>query len=182
MEKNSLRIIQTALFIALSVVLGFLLAGVPNIELMTVTVFLSGVILGSVRGALVGAVSILIYSALNPYGPPPPQLLAAQVIGYALAGSSGGLLRGALMRMGRRAVLLSASAGALITMAYDVLTTAATALIALGPAGFSEGLWGFFVAGSFFVAVHVLSNTAVFSVAVVPILMAVAAFEGRGTE
>jgi uncharacterized membrane protein len=182
MEKNARRIIQTALFITLSVVLGFLLAGVPNIELMTVTVFLSGIILGSGRGMLVGALSILIYSIFNPYGPPPPQLLAAQVAGYVLAGLLGGLLRGPLMKKGKKAVLLSALSGSVVTILYDIVTTAATALIALGPGGFFRGLVGFFLTGAPFVVVHVLSNTAVFSLAVVPVLKAVASFEGSRVE
>jgi uncharacterized membrane protein len=182
MEKNARRIIQTALFVALCVALGFLLAGVPNIELMTVTVFLSGVILGPKRGILVGALSILVYSLFNPYGPPPPQLLAAQISGYAVAGLGGGVLRAHVRKRGKRAVLMSAAAGLLLTLVYDLLTTAATALIALGPSGFFHGLGAFFLTGAVFIIVHTLSNTVVFSLAVVPVLEAVAAFEGRGAR
>ncbi len=182
MEKNERRIIQTALFIALSVALGFLLAGVPNIELMTITVFLSGIILGSGRGMTVGVLSIFIFSISNPYGPPPPQLLAAQIAGYTLAGLAGGLLRVPLMKRGKRAVLISALAGLLVTLLYDLFTTAATALVALGPGGFLGGIAGFFLTGALFVAVHALSNTALFSITIVPVLRAVDSFQGGGMK
>jgi uncharacterized membrane protein len=177
MDNRAKSIVQTALFVALCVALGFLLAEVPNVELMTVSVFLSGVVLGMRRGCLVGVLSILCFSLFNPYGPPLPPLLAAQIAGYALVGISGGIMRGRLAGMGRAAALLGALAGLVLTLVYDALTTVATAIVTLGPAGFLEGLAGFFAVGALFVIVHALSNTIVFAVAVVPVLRAVTSWE-----
>ena len=177
MENRATSIIRTALFVALCVALGFLLAEVPNVELMTVAIFLSGVILGAWRGGLVGALSILFFSVFNPYGPPLPPLLAAQIAGFTLIGFSGGMLRARLARMDRGAAMISAVAGLLLTLLYDALTTIATAFITLGPAGFIGGLAGFFAVGAIFVIVHALSNTVVFAVAIVPVLRAVSAWE-----
>ncbi len=58
----------TAIFVALAAALGFLLLSVPNVELVTFTVFASGVVLGRWRGALVGVLAMAIYSGANPYG------------------------------------------------------------------------------------------------------------------
>ena len=178
MENRTRRIIQTGLFVALAVVLGFLLAEVPNIELMTVSVFLSGVILGRRSGAIVGVLSIIFYSIFNPYGPPLPPLLLAQTAGFALIGSAGGFMRARLVGGGRAAYLFSALAGLMLTILYDSLTTAATAVVVLGAGGALRGLAGFFLAGALFIVVHVFSNTIVFTLTTVPVLRAVASWEG----
>jgi uncharacterized membrane protein len=181
MENRTRRIIQTGLFVALVVVLGFLLAEVPNVELMTVSVFLSGVILGRGSGAIVGVLSILIYSLFNPYGPPLPPLVLAQTAGFALIGSAGGIIRKRLVDGGKASYLFSAIAGFLLTMIYDSLTTVATAVVVLGTGGLLKGLAGFFVAGALFIAIHILSNTIVFTVTAVPVLRAVSSWE-RGRK
>lgn len=181
MEKRTRRIIQTGLFVALVVVLGFLLAEVPNVELMTVSVFLSGVILGWRSGATIGLLSIVCYSLFNPYGPPLPPLLIVQALGFALVGWAGGMLRTSIAERGRASYLFSALAGLLLTLVYDFLTTFATAVVVLGAGGVVHGLKGFFVAGALFIVVHTLSNTIVFAVTAVPVLRAVSAWErGRG--
>ncbi|MCK4236247.1 MAG: ECF transporter S component [Candidatus Krumholzibacteria bacterium] len=176
-ERRERKIILSALFTALSVALGYLLAGVPNVELMTLCVFLSGVFLGPRLGALVGALSIFFYSIFNPFGPALPPLILAQVGAFVLTGISGGFLRRYVRSSGRTAVMVSAVAGLVLTLVYDSLTTAATALIVLGHRGFLKGITGVFVVGSAFIAIHVLSNIAIFAVAVAPIVRVTAAWE-----
>jgi uncharacterized membrane protein len=177
MENHTRRIIQTGLFVALVVVLGFLLAEVPNVELMTVSVFVSGVILGRWSGIVVGVLSILFFSLFNPYGPPLPPLVLAQIVGFAIIGCAGGMLRKHLVEGGTAPYLFSALAGLLLTLIYDSLTTVATAVVVLGTDGLLNGLAGFFVAGALFIVVHTLSNTIVFAVATIPVLRAVASWE-----
>lgn len=174
------KVILVALFIALSVVLGYLLAEIPNVELMTLSVFLSGVFLGTAAGAVVGAVSILFYSVFNPYGAALPPLVVAQLAGFVIIGVFGGLLASAVRRANAAAVVISAAAGFILTLIYDVLTTAATAVIALGVGNVFSGFAGVFLAGSVFVAIHALSNTAIFTIAVVPIVKVIAVWESRG--
>ena len=83
----------SAIFVALAVALGFLLISVPNIELLTFTVFAAGSVLGRWRGAVVGALAMALYSGLNPFGSgiALPPLYAAQIGAMALAGLAGGL-------------------------------------------------------------------------------------------
>jgi len=154
------RIILTALFTSLAVVLGYLMAAVPNIELITLTVFLSGMFVGSYCGAVTGALSITIFSLFNPYGAPLPPLLAAQIIGLALAGAAGGAMRGMIARKG---MMIAAISGLTVTMIYDILTTLASAYITLGPEAFVDGLAGFFAASAVFILVHTGVNTVIFS-------------------
>ena len=164
------RIILTALFTALSVALGYILSAVPNVELMTLTVFLSGVFTGPRYGAVTGILSITIYAFFNPFGISLPPLFAAQIIGFLVIGTAGGLLRKKVYKGGRTVVIISAVAGFLITLLYDILTTVASAYVALGAEGFADGIIGFFSAGFVFILIHVVINTLIFSQAVVPIV------------
>ncbi|MFA4947184.1 MAG: hypothetical protein WC674_01585 [Candidatus Krumholzibacteriia bacterium] len=177
-HRRERTVILAALFIALSVALGFLLAGIPNVELMTLTVFMAGIFCGARLGGAIGALSSLLFSLLNQFGPAPAPLLAAQVAGFVLIGSVGGLIGPHLAPARASSVAASAAAGFALTFVYDVLTTVATAFVALGASGFIEGLGGIAVAGIGFAAVHVGVNTALFAVAVPPLMKAVRAWQG----
>lgn len=176
--RRERTVILAALFIALSVALGFLLAGIPNLELMTLTVFMAGIFCGARLGGAIGALSILLFSLLNPLGPAPAPLLAAQVAGFVVIGSVGGLVGPRLPSARAWGAAASAVAGFALTVIYDFLTTAATAFVALGPSRFIEGLGGVAVTGIVFVAWHVGVNTAVFAVAVPPLMRAARAWRG----
>jgi hypothetical protein len=177
-HRRERTIILAALFVALSVALGFLLAGIPNLELMTLAVFMAGSFCGARLGIAVGALSMLLFSLLNPLGPAPAPLLAAQIAGFALIGAGGGLVGPRLAPAGPAAAAAAAAAGFALTIAYDFLTTAATALVALGARRFVDGLGGIALAGAVFVAWHVGVNTAVFAVAVPPLMRSVRAWQG----
>jgi len=104
---------------------------IPNFEVLTLVVFCSGVLLGTRDGVLVGVVTMLAYSLLNPYGPAHPVITAAQVAGMAAAGAAGAwFARIGLPRRpaGLRAVSLAVVA-VLVTAFYDVLTNVATGLV-----------------------------------------------------
>lgn len=164
------RVILASLFTAVGIAAGRLMAGVPNVEFMTLVVFLGGAFCGARAGAAIGSLVMLAHSLLNPLGPAPPPLLLAQVAGYAAAGLGGGFFVRGLRLSGPWGVLAGAAAGFAVTVVYDALTTLATAFVALGAAGFREGLGGIVVAGIVFSAIHVGVNTALFAVAVPPIL------------
>jgi hypothetical protein len=177
-HRRERTVILAALFIALSVALGFLLAGIPNVELMTLTVFMAGIFCGARLGGAIGALSIVLHSLLSQFGPAPAPLLAAQVAGFVIVGWGGGLIGPRLSPARASSVAASAAAGLVLTFVYDVLTTVATAFIALGASRFIEGLWGIAVAGIGFTALHEGVNTAVFAVAVPPLMKAVRAWQG----
>ena len=162
---TSRRIAELAVFVALVVALGYALAGVPNVELMTLGTFLSGTTLGWRSGAFVGAAAMTLYSSLNPYGIAPPPVFAAQILGMALVGTAGGLAR-SRRPGGRRAralasIPLGASVGALLTLLYDVLTNLGTAW----SIGMLRDPWPVVAGGLAFGAWHLVWNAALFAAA-----------------
>ena len=91
-------------------------------------VFCAGVLLGVRDGMLTGAVTMLIYSLLNPYGAAPPLITLAQVAGEVAAGGAGGMLAAAgvarlspALRAGSLAL-----AAVVLTLFFDLVTNLAT--------------------------------------------------------
>lgn len=104
---------------------------IPNLEVLTLVVVLSGVLLGAGGGALVGAVTMLVYSVLNPYGAVHPLVTAAQVTGEVLAGLAGGAIAAlGIERLGDlpRALAMAALA-VVVTLGFDLVTNVATGLV-----------------------------------------------------
>ncbi len=162
-RSDSLK--QTAisgLIIALAVALGFALAFIPNIELVTLTLALGGALLGPSRGAITGAIGFGTYSLLSPYGIAPPPLFAAQIIGGAIIGLGGAFIARLDARIVRRWLFnLSAGlVGACVTFIYDLLTNIGS-FIAVAS---SETLMPFLIGGIAFSAVHVLANGLIFGI------------------
>lgn len=164
----------TAIFIALAVALGFLLAPVPNVELVTLAVFVSGVVLGPARGALVGAVAMALYSGFSPNGSGAaiPPMYAAQIAAMAVSGLVGGLTaRFWMSRAARapwRAAAVGGTVGFVLTAFYQFLVI--VGLAAASPE-FNQGFLAVLVANAFFSTVHLVSNVIVFAI-VAPALLA----------
>ena len=117
-------IVLTGLCSGASAAVGFVLIAVPNIEMITAAVFLSGMLLGRLRGMIVGITAEFIFAGLNPMGMSFPPLMAAQVASMALTGFAGGIIS-PLVRAARpvtKALILGA-AGFILTLNYDIWTT-----------------------------------------------------------
>jgi len=102
------------------------------VELFTVAVFLSGLLAGPAWGLWIGAVARLVFSIANPYGPPHPWILVAQVVGAALVGGLGGLARPWLFgraSVSRARVPILLLSGLVATLLYDALTTVAQGIV-----------------------------------------------------
>ena len=85
-------------------------------------------VLGVRDGMLTGAVTMLIYSLLNPYGAAPPLITLAQVAGEVVAGGAGGVLAAAgltRLPLALRAASL-ALAAVILTLFFDLITNLAT--------------------------------------------------------
>ena len=147
---------------------------IPNFELMTLVVFLSGVLLGARWGAMVGAVSMLAYSVLNPYGPAHPVITLSQMIGELAPGPAGAVLaasglpgRPALQRM-----LVLAVTGAVLTVCFDLITNVATGLL------FGQ-IRATLIGGLPFALLHVGSNVALFALLGTPLIAVFARYRAR---
>jgi hypothetical protein len=110
---------------------------IPNFEFLTVLLFAAGFVLGPLGGALAGALGEFLYSAINPYGSglAVPLVLAAQVLGMAIAGAVGGWVGRAPLsavpsKLARTAIVVAA--GVAVTLVFDLLTNLASAVL-FGP-------------------------------------------------
>jgi len=165
MELNNL--VRASIFCALAIGLGYSFMLVPNIELITVIVFICGLTLGAKWGILVGATVMLIYSGLNPLGSGLsfPPLFISQIISEMLIGACGGWLRPLFFSNKFNFAKLAGLAltGFILTFVYDSLTIISWPLsMGLGLAGIAASL----IKGIGFTLLHEISNSIIFVLAV----------------
>jgi len=166
LQKFSFRIALISMFSALAVVLGYTLAAIPNIELFTLMIFLGGFIMGYKEGVIIGLLSSFIFVFFNPYGVSPLPLLTYQIIHYGLVGLAGALTHKFLKGKGYfkpkddlyifKILLLLGFIGAVITIAYDLITTLIGAITIYGT---FDAFVPYFLSGIFFTTVHEIGNT-----------------------
>ena len=161
------NLVKAAVFSAVAIGMGFSLMLIPNIELITVVVFLSGLYLGIWWGGLVGMTSMAIYSGMNPMGSGLsfPPLFAMQIIGMSLTGIIGGLVRPFFFVKQFNVFLISSLAilGFTVTLIYDMLTLIAYPIAA--GLGFS-GILAALIKGLGFTLLHEISNAIVFVISI----------------
>ncbi len=170
-------IAYTGIFTGLSVALGYLLIFVPNVELISASIFASGWLFGPAAGIVVGAVSFAIFSFFNPLGAALPPLILAQVIGGLMIGAAGGLSRLMMSSMPvvARGILLGIMGGVL-TLAYDVITNIG-GFIAFTT---EKTFFAYLLAGIVFSLLHIFSNTLVFSLLLFPVLNRITSLHPAG--
>ena len=162
LERKSFRISLTATFTALAIVLGYSLASIPNIEVFTLMIFLSGFIMSKKEGAIIGLLSAFIFTFFNSVGTSIIilPLFIYQLIHYSMTGVLGGLTRDFLRNKEYfkptedlyvfRIMLLFGFLGAIITIIFDILSTL-----------FFYGLDSFvalYLSGIVFTIVHLVGN------------------------
>ena len=130
-------VVRSAALIAFSVACGYakliLFPYLFFVEIFSVAVFLSGTIVGVAWGVWIGGVARLVFSVANPYGPPHPWVLVAQIVGSAAIGALGGASRPWLLThtatkppLGDRwRVAVLAALGLVGTLFYDLATNVA---------------------------------------------------------
>jgi hypothetical protein len=154
---RSSRIALAGLFVALALGIDLLTAPLPNIELLSLTIFLGGAATGPLTGFLIGVAAELIHSTLNPLGPAFPLVLVAQLLGMGIVGCTGGKLGPPVARLGRvKALAALAGLGLVLTTLFDLLTNFALG-IHLGP------VLPTLAGGILFAVAHIVSNTFVFA-------------------
>ena len=170
MDFTTKDIALTSLMIAISVTLGFLFIAIPNVELISTSVFLSGFLLGKIRGALIGGIASFLYFSLTPYGSglAYPFLLMTQVVVYIFIGFTGGIFNWISRpdNIKKRDIVLFSLAGLLLTLFYQ---TAASISYFFAARLDSEQLFTIIIAGIGASLLHIISNTVIFAV-VIPLL------------
>ena len=165
LERKSFRIALISTLTALAIVLGYLLAYIPNIELFTLMIFLSGFILGKRDGMLIGLLSSFIFCYFNPFGSSPLPLLAFQLFHYSITGLIGALTNDLLQRKKFKSsedlykfsvMVLLGIIGALITTNFQMFSSIIHVLTFLGSL---DKFLPYFLTGSIFTAIHIIGNT-----------------------
>ncbi len=169
LERSSFRTVLLSTFTALSVVLGYALIFLPNIEVYTLMIFLTGFIMGKKDGALVGLMSSLIFCFFNPIGASPLPLLALQLTYYSLVGVCGGITSGFLNDKSFfkpkedlyvfPIMLTLGIVAAIMTFTFDVFSTV---ILALSVFGTLDAFWPNYIFGIPFTAVHLVGNVLLF--------------------
>jgi hypothetical protein len=152
------RIARVGIFSALAFGANAPFLAIPNVEIFSLMVFLSGVYLGTAEGLAVGFVAGTILVFFNPNGPQMILLVGlAQIVGFMMFALVGGLLRRPILRLvcGTRLAMLLISVGALLTLMYDIITNLAFAAV-FGP------FWQVLIGGIGFGLLHLASNTIIF--------------------
>ncbi len=166
LERKTFRIVLSSTFVALAIVLGYMLAYIPNIELFTLTIFLSGFILGKRDGIIAGFFSSLIFCFFNPIGASPLPLLTFQLFHYSLTGFLGALTRDYLKRKTffkpdedmfvLPVMVLFGLMGALITINFQIFASMVDVLSFFGTI---DEFIPYFLTGIVFTVTHIIGNT-----------------------
>lgn len=172
-RTSATRLSYAALLVAAGLT-GVYAETIPNFEVLTLVVFCAGVLLGVRDGMLVGAVTMLIYSLLNPYGAVHPLVTGAQVAGEMLAGLAGGV--SAVVQLPAAPIAIRAPAlaaiGAVVTAVFDFITNLASGVI------FGQ-LRATLLGGIPFALWHVLTNVGLFAVLGTPLVAVFSRYRSR---
>lgn len=158
MNRNR-RFILTTTLSALAAALGFVLMEIPNVELISFTVFVSGLLLGPRGGFTVGVIGEGLYSALNPFasGLAIPPLFLAQILTFGLIGWLGGLFHAGWQKVPGP---VYGVLGSLFALFYSVITALAMVYVS----GIAQtGFWAYFTIGVPFLLIHMGVNFLVFT-------------------
>jgi hypothetical protein len=172
-QKLSIRVAMISIFAALAIGSSYALAPLINIELMSVLLFLSGFLYGKYVGGLVGLISSLIYYGWNPFGIPPLPLYLVCVALMSFIGLIGGFLKLSKSYEGKiefagKMIWKFALIGFFFTMLFDILTNVVYAYFYYG-----GNIMLAFVTGFPFMIIHLISNTVIFALLIIPIYNAV---------
>ena len=166
----AIRVALIAVLAAMAIGGNYALSAIPNVELSSVMVFLSGFLFGPFIGAFVGLIAMSIYQLWNPWGAFNPPIGLAVIGCTILIGIIGGILGRALKRLAypdNRWLLLPSLFGILLTLFFDLVTNFAYS-ISFGPPFIVTIATGFP-----FMAIHVVTNAILFGLLTEPVSMAV---------
>ncbi len=164
---NLNKLVRASIFAALAIGAGFALLMIPNIELISVIVFLAGMHLGTSWGLIIGGTAEMVFSGLNPMGSGLifPPLFISQIVGMAFIGFCGGLLRHFFLKkdFSTMHIISLGAVGFILTFIFDSLTTLSYPI----SAGFDlSRTIGLYISGIGFTLLHQVSNAVVFAVGV----------------
>jgi hypothetical protein len=156
---KSVKVSLTAMLSAAAISVSYARFWASNIEFTSLTIFLSGLVLGSRIGTLVGLITESVFSSLNPLGTAPLPIFLAQIGCMMLIGATGGIYSRLTDQSGGKiySSLKMAAMGLYLTLVFDLVTNLGFAI------SFYGGNYAYaLIVGSVFMVIHVVSNTVIF--------------------
>lgn len=143
-----------------------------NLEFTSLISFVTGMVFGSLSGALLGGLVMLVNGFLSPYGFA-GVVLPFQIAGMVVIGVAGGLYsKTATNKMSPGSFGEVMILGAFLTFVYDVVTNVGTAVYLASSMPFPEALIAALVMGAVPSAMHVVWNSFLFGAVTVPLVNA----------
>jgi hypothetical protein len=174
LDSKRLTVISVLVAACISIQLLPIRAQLPNIEFTLLITFATGMILGSLSGALFGAAVMFVNGFLSPTGFAGINL-PFQLIGIAIVGAAGGFYaRITKDHFSVGAFTELAILGACLTFVYDIVTNFGMAVYYTWGGGmtFPQAVVAAIIGGIVFSVIHVSWNAALFGTATVPIVNA----------
>jgi hypothetical protein len=142
----------------------------PNIEFTSLIIFLVGAVFGMSFGATLGVLVMFINGFLSPWGFS-GMILPFQIIGMVIVGIGGGMYqRSNTGPYKAGSCAETAILGAFLTLTYDLITNFGIAVsLALTGTPILLAFLNAVIFGALFSVIHIVSNTAVFGIAFVPL-------------
>ncbi len=168
-QKLSVKVAIIAIFTALAIGSSYALAPLINIEVMSVLLFLSGFIFGKYIGIFVGLISSAIYYGWNPFGVPVLPLYLVMIACMVFIGLIGGLMKSSKTQKEKIEISISSVAkfaliGFFFTFMFDIITNIVYAYFY-----YSGDIMLAFITGFPFMIVHIISNTVIFALLIIPV-------------
>lgn len=168
-NMKSKALALTAILASLSVGTNYAMISLYNVKLMDLIVFVGGFCFGPLVGTSIAVISWAVYGTLNPLGFSLPIWLST-MLSETLYGFAGGLLRRGVkpnsMELKRQALNLCVffgAVGAMLTIAYDVVTN-----VVFGYVNGLNVLFAVIIGFVPFGLVHMISNTFFFGIGCLP--------------
>jgi len=179
---NTREISVIAVLVSACLASNYALIWLPNVKVMDLIVFVSGLRFGAHIGGIVGVLVWAIYGSINPYGFVLPIWLACMAA-ESLFGVTGGLVRAyspVNPSNRRRLSLEMAVIGVLLTFAYDLATNLLSALTISWFETRIETIIAVIISGIPFAVVHEVSNGIIFFLGVDPLSSSIEKIAGSG--
>lgn len=167
MTIKTKKICLIGICIALAIAVGYAFLLIPNIEMITATIFIAGYLLGQRNGIFIGITAEALFSLTNPYGIPSPPLFFAQIISMGFTGFLGALLSRPKISNNLKTYFIFACAGVLTTLFFSFCTNLAFIL----SMGFHlNKFFSTMLTGIHFYIIHIASNMIIFF-SIVPLII-----------
>lgn len=161
-QSKSLKLALLAIFTALGPVLSISFIWFPYFELMTLTIFLGGIILGPIYSIILAILSTTLFevlvSVILGFGLP---IYPFKILAFIIIALTGSLFRRILEKeITVSWTIVIASTGGILTFIYDVLVTIGLVIFMEMQI---ETYLGLFISGIAVTAIRVASNTILFA-------------------